>query len=233
MADFALAELDLGLGRPEAALERLEEMAGEHGHPVWRGAAAPVLAEAAALAGQPERARPAVEAFAVWAEQMRSAWAGPLVVRSRALLADGDEAEAGLREALALQAAQPSALADARTNLHLGAHLRRRRRRADARPHLRRALETFERLGAAGWAERAVAELRASGETARRRDPSTRDELTPQERQIARLVADGASNREAAQQLFLSPRTIEYHLRKVFQKLGVASRAELGGVELP
>jgi DNA-binding CsgD family transcriptional regulator len=208
-------------------------MAGEHGHPVWRGAAAPVLAEAAALAGQPERARPAVEAFAVWAEQMRSAWAGPLVVRSRALLADGDEAEAGLREALALQAAQPSALADGRTNLHLGVHLRRRRRRADARPHLRRALETFERLGAAGWAERAAAELRASGETARRRDPSTRDELTPQERQIARLVADGASNREAAQQLFLSPRTIEYHLRKVFQKLGVASRAELVGVELP
>jgi ATP/maltotriose-dependent transcriptional regulator MalT len=233
MADFALAELDLGLGRPEAALERLEAIAGEHGHPVWRGAATPVLAEAAAVAGQPERARPAVERFAAWAEQTGSTWAAPLVAGAQALLAHGDDTETGLREALRLQAAEPSALADARTNLHLGAHLRRRRRRAEARAHLRRALETFERLGAAGWAERAAAELRASGETARRRDPTTRDELTPQERQIARLVAAGASNREAAQQLFLSPRTVEYHLRKVFQKLGIASRAELAGVELP
>ncbi|HTP24000.1 MAG TPA: helix-turn-helix transcriptional regulator, partial [Solirubrobacteraceae bacterium] len=120
----------------------------------------------------------------------------------------------------------------ARTELLFGEWLRRHRRRADARRHLRSALERFARVGMAPWEARARAELRATGETARRRDPSTRDELTPQELQIARLVATGKTNPEVAAQLFLSPRTIDYHLRKVFAKLEIASRAELVGIDL-
>lgn len=108
-----------------------------------------------------------------------------------------------------------------------GERLRRKRRRHDARVQLRAALEGFERLGATLWAARAASELRATGESARRRDPSTIHQLTPQELQVARLIGQGASNREAAAQLFLSPRTIDYHLCKIFQKLGISSRSEL------
>ena len=105
--------------------------------------------------------------------------------------------------------------------------LRRGRQRTAARGHLRTAHEQFEELGLPVWAERAATELRATGETARRRDPSTTGLLTPQETQIVRIVGEGATNREVAAQLFLSPRTVDYHLHKVFTKLGVASRAEL------
>lgn len=115
----------------------------------------------------------------------------------------------------------------ARNQLLYGEWLRRERSRREARVHLRAASELFRALGAAPWEERAAAELRATGETARKRDPSTLDQLTPQELQIADLVADGLTNREIATQLYLSPRTIEYHLRKVFSKLGIASRSEL------
>jgi DNA-binding NarL/FixJ family response regulator len=97
---------------------------------------------------------------------------------------------------------------------------------------LRAALEAFERIRAGPWAERARAELRASGETARKRDPSTVDQLTPQELQIARFVAQGLSNKEVAAQLFLSPRTIEHHLRHVFSKLGIKSRTQLARIPL-
>ena len=120
----------------------------------------------------------------------------------------------------------------ARTRLLYGEWLRRERRRTDARPHLRAAVSTFEQLGVRPWEARARSELRASGETARKRDPSTRDQLTPQELQICRLVASGMTNPEVAAQLILSPRTVDYHLRKVFTKLGIASRAELGAVDL-
>ena len=120
----------------------------------------------------------------------------------------------------------------ARTELLYGEWLRRQHRRVDARPHLRSALGTFDQLGVAPWAARARTELRASGETARKRDPSTRDQLTPQELQIARLVSTGKTNPEVAAQLFLSPRTIDYHLRKVFAKLEITSRAELARSDL-
>jgi DNA-binding CsgD family transcriptional regulator len=114
-----------------------------------------------------------------------------------------------------------------RTHLALGEHLRRRRRRVDAREHVRTALALFEELGAASWAERAAQELRACGETARRRDVTTATDLTPQERQVAGLFRQGLSNRDAAAQPFVSPRIVDFHLRNVFSKLGVASRAEL------
>jgi DNA-binding CsgD family transcriptional regulator len=111
--------------------------------------------------------------------------------------------------------------------LAYGAHLRRARRRVRAREQLRAALEAFECLGARSWADQADAELAATGETARRRDASTRDELTPQELQIAHLLAQGRTTREAAAAIFLSPKTVEYHLRNVYRKLGINSREEL------
>jgi DNA-binding NarL/FixJ family response regulator len=120
----------------------------------------------------------------------------------------------------------------ARSELLYGEWLRRERRRVDARPHLRTALELLQRLELPSWEERARSELRASGETARRRDLSNRDQLTPQELQIAHLVAEGMTNREIGAQLYLSPRTIDYHLRKVFAKLQVASRTDLARIDL-
>jgi DNA-binding CsgD family transcriptional regulator len=144
----------------------------------------------------------------------------------RGLLAGGDDAEAHFEASL-------EAIGDrfpfdgARTRLVLGEWLRRARRRSDAREHLRAAHAVFEALGAQPWADRARLELRATGEAGPRSASSTLDGLTPQELGIARLVADGATNKEIAAQLFLSVRTIEYHLHKVFTKLGIASRHAL------
>jgi DNA-binding CsgD family transcriptional regulator len=115
-----------------------------------------------------------------------------------------------------------------RTQLAFGEYLRRRKRRAEARVQLRAAVTGFEEVGAAVWAERGRTELQATGERVRRRDPSTLDVLTPQELQVARLVATGLTNREVAQRLFLSPKTIDTHLGHVFRKTGVRTRAELG-----
>ena len=105
--------------------------------------------------------------------------------------------------------------------------MRRNRRRTEARPHLRAALEVFEQVGATPWADRAAAELRATGETTRRRDVSTFDQLTPQERQIIAQVGEGETNKQIAAGMFLSPRTVDYHLRNVFSKLQITSRTEL------
>jgi DNA-binding CsgD family transcriptional regulator len=121
----------------------------------------------------------------------------------------------------------------ARTRLAYGERLRRLARRIDARSQLRAALEDFEDLGATRWAERAAAELAATGETVRRRDADPRSSLTPQELQVGLLVIEGRTTREAAAALFLSPKTVEYHLRKVYAKLGIGSRAELAELLSP
>jgi DNA-binding CsgD family transcriptional regulator len=148
------------------------------------------------------------------------------------MLADGDEAESLFQEALELHARETPPFEQARTQLAYGERLRRERRKMEARAQLRPALETFDGVGANLWAQRARGELNATGETARKRDASTIDDLTPQELRIAQLVAAGASNRDAAAQLFVSPKTVEYHLRKVFLKLGVSSRVVLARVPL-
>jgi DNA-binding CsgD family transcriptional regulator len=154
------------------------------------------------------------------------AWARPSVELCRALLADDDAAGAHYEAALELGAdAGPFDMA--RVHLLYGEHLRRQRRRTEARTELRVALEVFEAFAAEPWADRARAELRATGVTAHKRDPSALAELTPQELHVAHLVGQGLSNKEVAAQLFLSPRTIDAHLRSVFAKLGVTKRTQL------
>jgi DNA-binding NarL/FixJ family response regulator len=160
------------------------------------------------------------------------AWALALAARCRGLIAGDGAAEEELAEALRLHGEQTRPLDRARTQLLLGEHLRRGRQRVAAREQLRAALADFRALGAALWAERAESELRASGATARKRDPGTLGELTPQERQVARFVGEGLSNKEVAAQLFLSPRTIDAHLRSVFGKLGITSRTQLARLPL-
>jgi len=156
------------------------------------------------------------------------AWALARARRAEALVDDAEaEAERRYAEALALHAGDEDAFERARTELCLGERRRRAGRRTDAREPLRAALATFDALGAAPWAERASAELKATGETVRRRDAASLDELTPQELRIALLLAEGQTTRQAAAALYLSPKTVEYHLRHVYLKLGVNSRAAL------
>jgi DNA-binding CsgD family transcriptional regulator len=228
-AAWALALLDLALNRPAEALARLETLTAgsETGHPVIALLAVPDLVEAAVRANQAQRGQTALAGFEQWATDTAPPWALALVPRCRGLLSAGAAANRHFAEALRLHGPSSRPFDRARTQLLFGEALRRARRRVDAREHLRAAFRTFEQLGASPWAERARTELRVSGETARRRDPSTLDQLTPQELQIVRFVGQGATNREVAAQLFLSPRTIDYHLRQIFTKLGISSRAEL------
>jgi DNA-binding CsgD family transcriptional regulator len=235
VALLALAELELASGRPAESLTHLEVL--------WEGGigmgsvsvkliGVPDLIEAAARIGRLGKAREALAFYENWATSTASRFELPVLCRCRGLLASDEEAGQHFTEALRLHADGERPFERARTELLYGEMLRRGRHPKEAREHLRVALELFEQLGAAVWAERARSELRGSGETARKRDPSTVDQLTPQELQIARIVAGGASNKEAAAQLFLSPRTIEFHLRHVFAKLGITSRAQLAGLEL-
>jgi len=231
IAEWGLALLELGQGRAEGAVARLQALgAAPSGvaHPYYVLCSAPDLVEACVRADLRDDAHRAFAILEAFPSAAAPDWMLSLVERSRGLLADDEsEAAAHFAEALRLHPAGTRPFDLARTTLLLGEHLRRGRRRTEAREHLRFALESFEAVGATPWAERARAELRATGETARKRDPSAVAQLTPQELQIAGLVAQGASNKEVAAQLFLSPRTVEYHLRKVFTKLGIASRAEL------
>ena len=232
IARLALAELELGLGRTREALEHLDALHPTPFPPV-AFLATPDVVDAAVRRGEPDRAAAAFDRLEAWAPVSPSPMVHGMVARCRGVLADDiDEAEHAFRAALDLQASGATPFERARTQLAYGERLRRERRKTDARTQLRDALGTFEGLGAGLWAERARGELRATGETARRRDASTVDDLTPQELRIAQLVGAGASNREVGAQLFVSPKTVEYHLRKVFLKLGVASRVELANVRL-
>jgi DNA-binding CsgD family transcriptional regulator len=231
-ARLALAELELGLGNLREAIERLEELDPSEPAPVAE-LATPEVTDAALRLGEPEGARAALERFEAWAPVSDAPLVAGLLARCRAILSeDADDIERLFEEALELHGREGLAYQRARTQLAYGEWLRRERRRIDARGQLRNALDTFEGLGTKLWAERARGELKATGETARKRDVTTLDDLTPQELRIAQLVAGGATNRDAAAQLYVSPKTVEYHLRKVFLKLGVNSRVELARVPL-
>jgi DNA-binding CsgD family transcriptional regulator len=231
-ARLALAELELALGNAAEALEHFEQLDPAPMPPV-APAAAPDVIDAAVRLGDTERARAALDRFAVWVPVTRAPVVRGMLGRCRGLLAeDPDEAERLFQEALEHHGPGTPVWERARTQLAYGERLRRERRKTQARAQLRNAVDAFEGLGAAPWAERARGELRATGETARKRDVSTLDQLTPQELRIARLVADGGTNREVAAQLFVSPKTVDYHLRKVFVKLGISSRVELARIPL-
>jgi DNA-binding CsgD family transcriptional regulator len=230
LAEWALARLELGLGRPAEALGRLSRLAAAgpgDGHPFVKIVSAPELVEAAVRAGHPATAQAALLEFERFARETAPQWALALVARCRGLLSAGEAAERHFLEAVRRHGESARPFDRARTEFVFGEYLRRDGRRKAARVHLRAALDAFERLGAGAWADRARDELRASGETARKRSPSAIDQLTPQELQITRLVAEGATNKQVAARLFLSPRTIDYHMRKIFTKLGISSRAEL------
>ncbi|MFJ9808966.1 LuxR C-terminal-related transcriptional regulator [Streptomyces sp. NPDC101158] len=200
------------------------------GHPVLAAFLLPDLVEAAIRAGQRERATAPAALLAQWAQAARRPAALALSHRRQALTGTDDQAEQHFTNALHLHdegTAQP--FERARTELLYGEWLRRERRRTDARNHLRSALETFDELDARPWASRARTELQATGETT---DPDSRPDpllswLSPQEREVIRLAATGATNRQIASQLFLSPRTVGHHLYRAFPKLGITTRTEL------
>jgi DNA-binding CsgD family transcriptional regulator len=221
--------LELGLGRFQDAIREFEAAVREGEPRVIRDAASPRsfvpgLIEAYARAGRSEEARMALEVHETEARRTARPSAIAPALRCRALI-DGEESQ--FRLALAEHERWDNPFEQARTQAAYGEFLRRQKRRADARAQLRSALAAFEQVGATTWAERARTELRATGERARRREPSTRGELTPQELKVAGLVCEGLTNREIAERLFLSPKTIETHLVHVFQKLDVRSRTEL------
>lgn len=231
-AGSVLGLLELGLGRPERAIVHLEQVARlvegfELGEPAvvqW----APDLIEAYVLTGREEEAKQALARFEHQAEETGRTWALATAARCRGMLEDKTGFRDDFRKALEWHERTSTPFERARTELRLGERLRRVRRLGEAREPLRSALGTFEQLAAAPWAEQARGELAASGE--RQEQPykgSDLGELTPQELQIAALVAAGATNREAAAALFLSPKTIEFHLGSVYRRLGLRSRTEL------
>ncbi|MCD0443407.1 helix-turn-helix transcriptional regulator [Glycomyces sp. A-F 0318] len=263
LAEWALARTDLGAGRPEAAATRLRDLVRPGGgHFAVRPLLMPCFIEAAVLAGRTEEARTVAEEFRAWAGFGIDRAAAAQLARAEALIAASDAAapepagravapaksapetaDALFQQAVRLHSDEAGDFERARTLLLYGKWLRRRRRPRQARTVLRDALHGFERSGAAGWAEQAREELRATGEpgAAPRRPEAARieraaggehpgsalDALTPHQLRIARKVATGATNREVAQALSLSVRTVDHHLRSIFAALGVRSRVEL------
>jgi len=227
LAQWATAYLHNGLARYDVALAAAEQ-AAEDPNELWFSPWTMVeLIEAAKRSDESDRAASALEVLRETTAASGTPWAQGVEARSRALLAEGEAAEALYREAIEHLGPTRLRVDLARTRLLYGEWLRRERRRIDARTELRTAHEQFSEFGMEGFAERARVELEATGERARKRTVDTRGDLTPQEAQISRLAAQGHTNREIAAQLFISPNTVEYHLRKVFRKLGVKSRTQL------
>jgi DNA-binding CsgD family transcriptional regulator len=228
LAGYASAVLGNGLGRYEAAMDGARR-ATDDGDFGYSGAALPELVEGATRSGRSEVASAALSRLEERTRAAGTDWALGVLARSRALLSEGVDADTFYREAIERLERTRIRVELARARLLYGEWLRREDRRVDAREQLRAAHHTFSRAGAEAFAERTRRELAATGETVVKRTAETRDVLTPQEGQIARLAAEGQTNPEIGAQLFISPRTVEYHLRKVFTKLGISSRRELRG----
>jgi DNA-binding CsgD family transcriptional regulator/tetratricopeptide (TPR) repeat protein len=226
IALWATAVLNNGLSRYNDAFLAAEQVLADRHEVMFSPLASVELIEAASRTGR-EVAAPVLERLAEATSATGTDWAGAVEARCRALLSHDKEAETLYRQAIERLTPTALRLDLARTQLLYGEWLRRERRPREAREQLRAAHELFTEFGMDGFTERARVELRATGEHARKRTVETRINLTPRETQISQLVAQGATNREIAEQLFVSPTTVEYHLRKVFSKLGVKSRTQL------
>jgi DNA-binding CsgD family transcriptional regulator len=232
IAQLARGLAALGVGRHDDAyqhLRRVFDPADAAYHPFIRTWAIGDLAEAAARSGHRDAARAVLEELEPLAAQTPSSWFQVGMRHARPLLADDQDAERLFQAALDADLARWP-VSRARLQLAYGAWLRRQRRVAESRAPLRAAREAFDALGAIPWGERARQELRASGEASPRRIPQAWDQLSPQELQIAQLAAEGLSNREIGQQLYLSHRTVSSYLYRVFPKLGISSRSQLRAV---
>jgi DNA-binding CsgD family transcriptional regulator len=227
-AQWADAVLGNSLGRYEQALAAAQRASDDSPAVIFANWALVELVEAAVRAAVPERAAGALQRLSGIARACGTDWALGAEARSRALVSDGAAAEDLYREAIERFGQTRLRVDLARAHLLYGEWLRRQRRRRDARDQLATAYQLFDSIGAAAFADRARAELRATGGYAVQRAVETPDTLTAQEALIARLAGEGASNPEIATQLFISPATVAYHLRKVFTKLGVSSRGQLG-----
>jgi DNA-binding NarL/FixJ family response regulator len=229
-AEWTSAILFNGLGRYDRALASAQRAAAETPqlqHSTW---ASTELIEAAVRTGKPDVAASALEQVMAATAPSRTDWGRGMQARCRALLSKGESAERLYREAVERLGRAWRRPELARAHLLYGEWLRRENRRVDARVHLRAAHDQFASIGMEGFADRARAELQVTGEKLRKRAVETRDDLTPQERQIAALARQGLSNLEIGARLFLSPRTVEWHLHNVFGKLGIRSRRELANV---
>jgi DNA-binding CsgD family transcriptional regulator len=227
LVPWTMAVLHNGLARYQDALAAAQRACEDPDEQVFSLLAAIELIEAAARSGVPEQAADALERLAHSTRASGTDWALGIEARSRALLSDGEAAERRYREAIDRLGRTRIRVDLARAHLVYGEWLRRGRRRTDARAQLRCAYELFASMGAEAFAERAARELLATGETARKRTVETCNELTAQETQVAWLARDGLSNAEIGARLFISPRTVQYHLRKVFAKLDITSRTQL------
>jgi len=231
VAQWATAVLNNGVGDYQTAMTAAQSASDYPGEIVSPNWALVELVEAAARSGKSETAAEALRRLAEVTSASGTNWALGVEARSRALLSDGDAAECLYRESIE-RLRRTSIRADlARSHLLYGEWLRRQRRRVDARAQLRVAHEMLDSMGMDAFAERARRELRATGETTRKRSVAAADEeLTAQEALIARMARDGLSNPEIAARMFISARTVQYHLRKVFAKLGIESRTQLDRV---
>jgi ATP/maltotriose-dependent transcriptional regulator MalT len=227
VAQWAAAVLYNGIGHYDEAAAAAREVTANDIDPYPQMWALPELIEAAARSGENDVARNALDRLAEMTQPAGTDWALGTEARSRALLSEGDQADLLYREAIERFGRTRLRPELARAHLLYGEWLRREGRRSDARERLRTAHHMFAAIGMEAFAQRTRRELVATGETVRTGSAETRDKLTPQEDQIARLVRDGLSNPDIAAQLFLSSRTVEWHLRKVYTKLGISSRREL------
>jgi DNA-binding CsgD family transcriptional regulator len=226
---WTAAVLYNSLGRYEEALAAAQQAGNDQHELLFSTWAAAEMVEAATRSGMPEQAVGALQRLSGSTGASGTDWARGVEARSRALVSDDMAAERLYREALSRLARTRLRVELGRAHLLYGEWLRRRGRRVDAREQLRAAHEMFAAMGADGFAERAARELRATGERVRKRSTDPVARLTAREAQIARLACDGLSNPEIAAQLFMSPRTVEYHLHKVFTKLDISSRSQLRG----